>query len=309
MLIWFFQSSEGDGRLTELEDEIPDLDLGQYEPVSSIGNEHQVMMIPSLVTHPYAHNLQLLHHGATAIHWDNKDSHSVVCFLKLENDNATLSWSKTNWSCLHGMSVSLPPDYLFQGEEDCRISSPLINRYISGVTFVEEIEEGQLDLLQVKSVTLGDASADIHLLQRRHNISNLSPKQNCLTFVVGNSISDNRVLEFVLPPLVLNSWFKCLKKLVDAAQFIRHRRIDRRIQWLKDLYLQLYYEGEACIAPTSADAFRAFGGRNWNTEISQNTGSENVSANKKNSSPVSSIKSAKIKKKAYGLPIFKVKFY
>ncbi len=38
---------------------------------------------------------------------------------------------------------------IIQGEEDRRISSSLINRYISGMNFVEEVEEGQLDLLQV----------------------------------------------------------------------------------------------------------------------------------------------------------------
>lgn len=37
---------------------------------------------------------------------------------------------------------------------------------------------------------------------------------------------------------------------------------DRRSRWLKEKYLQLYFE-EGCSEPMTADAIRVFGGRDW----------------------------------------------
>ena len=37
---------------------------------------------------------------------------------------------------------------------------------------------------------------------------------------------------------------------------------DRRSRWLKEKYLQLFYE-EGCCEPMTADAIRVFGGRDW----------------------------------------------
>lgn len=37
---------------------------------------------------------------------------------------------------------------------------------------------------------------------------------------------------------------------------------DRRSRWLKEKYLQLYFE-EGCSEPMTADAIRIFGGRDW----------------------------------------------
>ena len=293
--------------LNDLEEDfvVPDLDLGHYDRIHFTGNDHNVTLIPSSVMQPHLHGLQLLHTGATAVRIDTKESHTAVCYIKLENDNATISWTKTNWSSLRGMSAPVSPDYVFQGDQDRPVSPCMVNRYIGGLTAVDDLDEGHLDLLQVKKVTLGAASYDLNLLGRKHNIHNLSPKQNCICFLVGTSISDNKTIEFVLPPLVLKSWFESLERLFQASRFMQHSLIDRRVLWLKDLYLQLYYEAEACLAPTSADAIRAFGGRNWNTEINSNT-NEAVLSPRKSNSPAGSLKAAKMKKKSYSLPAFKV---
>lgn len=45
---------------------------------------------------------------------------------------------------------------------------------------------------------------------------------------------------------------------------------DRRSRWLKEKYLQLYFE-EGCLEPMTADAIRAFGGRDWSTTESIGT--------------------------------------
>lgn len=45
---------------------------------------------------------------------------------------------------------------------------------------------------------------------------------------------------------------------------------DRRSRWLKEKYLQLYYE-ESCTEPMTADAIRVFGGRDWSMTESVGT--------------------------------------
>lgn len=57
-------------------------------------------------------------------------------------------------------------------------------------------------------------------------------------------------------------WYAGLGWLIKGIS--RQLRLsDRRILWLKDQYLQLYYEDGCCCGPLAADAIRAFGGRDW----------------------------------------------
>lgn len=53
---------------------------------------------------------------------------------------------------------------------------------------------------------------------------------------------------------------------------------DRRSRWLKEKYLQLYFE-EGCLEPMTADAIRAFGGRDWSMTESIGTLSPTSSSN------------------------------
>lgn len=43
----------------------------------------------------------------------------------------------------------------------------------------------------------------------------------------------------------------------------QQRLADRSMYWLKEQYIQLYYEDNCCCEPLAADAIRAFGGRDW----------------------------------------------
>lgn len=52
---------------------------------------------------------------------------------------------------------------------------------------------------------------------------------------------------------------------------------DRRSRWLKEKYLQLFFE-EGCSEPMTADAIRIFGGRDWSVTESIGTWSPNSSS-------------------------------
>lgn len=45
---------------------------------------------------------------------------------------------------------------------------------------------------------------------------------------------------------------------------------DRRSRWLKEKYLQLFFE-EGCLEPMTADAIKIFGGRDWSMTDSVGT--------------------------------------
>lgn len=59
---------------------------------------------------------------------------------------------------------------------------------------------------------------------------------------------------------------------------------DRRSRWLKEKYLQLYSE-DNCVEPTTADAIRMFGGRDWSMTDSIGTLSPTNSSNLRRRNP------------------------
>lgn len=109
----------------------------------------------SLIFHSYGilllnplHNhyliLQMLHHGSTAVHWE-ADVRSTLVYVRLERSCSLIVWSRPAWS---SMRPAAPPDYsLSTNPEEIPPS-----RW-SGTE--PSLEEGYLDLTQVKEVVLG----------------------------------------------------------------------------------------------------------------------------------------------------------
>ncbi len=70
-------------------------------------------------------------------------------------------------------------------------------------------------------------------------------------------------------------------RLVRGLLVQRRWHTDQRIQWLKEQYLQLYYEADRKQGPTPAEAIKVFGGKNWGsdpTSPSQNLEVESLSS-------------------------------
>lgn len=199
-----------------------------------------------------------MHHGATALRLDSAASHFAPVHLRLENDSRTLSWSRPTWSSLRGTTGTSSPDYVFTGESDPRISPALAARYQLLLSYrLDEFEEGFLDLCTVKDLSFGSGSAvDITAIGKGQNIAHAAKSRNSFTFLFGTNMADNRTVEFVLPPRVASVWHRGLVRLVKAAQFQMRRSIDGRLLWLKEQYLQLYFEGSRCHGPTPAEAIR-----------------------------------------------------
>ena len=63
----------------------------------------------------------------------------------------------------------------------------------------------------------------------------------CISLVYGCNLSDNRVTVFVCPPHVARCWAKALQVILQAVRK-QQNGDDRRLFWLKEQYLQLYYK-------------------------------------------------------------------
>lgn len=232
-----------------------DLDLESYQPIKEISADHEFMLITKKMAKIDSQTLQSLHHGTTVVRVEEDSNRSCMCYLKLEIDNATLTWRKQSWSSLSASS-STYPDFALKGESDSSSTQVLCMRYSGGEDMYETLEEGFIDLRLVKEVSRGsDCQIDLGVIMKRHNMENLDPNKNVISILYGASYSENRKLYFVIPKFTFRMWYSGLKRLVRAARKLSWQT-DKRIQSLKVQYLQLFYENEKCLGPTPAEAIK-----------------------------------------------------
>ncbi|XP_021351592.1 uncharacterized protein LOC110449213 [Mizuhopecten yessoensis] len=242
-----------------------DLDLDSYQPVQPIMNDHEVVVITSKLAGLSHHWLQCMHHGSTVIHIEDDSCRTYVCYLKLELDNTTLTWRKPSWSSLMPGNTSYP-DYMLKGESDSSSTQALSIRYTGGEDVYDTLEEGFVDLKLVKEISHGnEESLDLNLVGKRHSMDDLEAKVNSICILYGSGHLENKRLWFVAPKNVCKIWLLGLQRLIKAAHKLR-RQTDKRIQLLKNQYLQLYYDNEKCVGPSPAEAIKVFGGRRWHVE-------------------------------------------
>lgn len=130
--------------------------------------------------------------------------------------------------------------------------------------------------------------------------------QHVITLLYGTNIADNRILDFVLPPTLASLWYRGLRRLVRAAQLQRRKQTDKRLQWLKEQYLQLYYENERKQGPTPAEAIKIFGGRKWSAGTSPGNNTVDTGSNFKRTNSVMGYSKTIKKKSASNLAPTKV---
>ena len=187
---------------------------------------------------------QLLQHGTTVVRWDGE--RSSLTFLRLEVTNSLLTWRRPAWGsagdCQLGVSAeqSLSPGLLL------RYGGTAEPAGLSGTA-----EDGFVSLLAVKEVAAA-RELDWPLLERRFGLEALGPDSS-LRLVFGASLSDNRSVTFVSPPGVAAAWRSLLPVLVRRLSGQRSSAQRQRL-WLKEQFLQLYYEEGRCLGPTAVQA-------------------------------------------------------
>lgn len=134
------------------------------------------------------------------------------------------------------------------------------------------LDEGCLDLTIVKEITIGsrhpEYDAELLATGRRYGLTHL---ECCISILYGHSLNDNRVLCLLCSPMLCRLWYVGLNWIIKGIK--RQQKLaDRSMLWLKEQYIQLYFEDSGCCEPLAADAIRVFGGRDWaNTGITPNT--------------------------------------
>lgn len=282
--------------LEELEEDY-EVEIGNYNPVQPIVHDHGVSLIPiSSSQHKIDHHiLQLLHHGTTAVLWepDVPADRSCYVYLRLERSCAMITWHRPSWRrshTHHEFNVAVNPEELLPprvggrpqsaggdgemggsgggsgagglGGGSSGSSGGGASSGVSGNVYAA-LEEGSLDLGTVKEIVIGSRNHehDTELLAagRRYGLTHV---ESCVSILYGSALNDNRVLCVMCPPMLCRVWFVCLNWIVKGIK--RQQNLaDRSMLWLKEQYIQLYYEDGICSEPLAADAIRVFGGRDW----------------------------------------------
>uniref|UniRef100_A0A182RS41 Phosphoinositide phospholipase C n=1 Tax=Anopheles funestus TaxID=62324 RepID=A0A182RS41_ANOFN len=242
-----------------------EVEIGNYNPVQPLFYDHGISIIPlsSQKTNAIDHHiLQILHHGTTCVLWEPEtpSDRSSYVYLRLERSCSFVSWQRTAWR-----RIKSQQDFSLNVNPEEIVAWKFANRYASNVGELEgqcqNLDEGMLDLGTIKEINMGSRNheydAEILAAGKRFGLTHV---ECCVTLLYGNSASENRILCILCPPMLCRAWYVGLNWMLRG---IRRQQIliDRSMLWLKELYIQLYFEEGACSEPSVADAIKAFGGR------------------------------------------------
>ncbi|XP_063888080.1 1-phosphatidylinositol 4,5-bisphosphate phosphodiesterase epsilon-1-like isoform X4 [Scylla paramamosain] len=244
-----------------------DGELEDYHPVQPLTHDHGVTLIPlpRSTVGLDLHTLQILHHGTTVVNWDPESGRSCLVYLRLERSNGTLTWCRPPWSALRAGHSSSQPDYVLSANPEDMVSPGLLHMYSEAPDVSGGVpEEGFIQVSCLKEVEPGVRDANFGTVARRYLLEASQPQEHCVTLIYGPNLADNRIMVLVAPPSVARLWCQGLQVLVRAQRRLASVS-DKRLTWLKEQYLKLYFEYETCSGPKPAEAIKIFGGRNWGT--------------------------------------------
>ena len=228
------------------------------KPCSSSSPRSVQLTSPSFVNVSY-HDLQLLHHGSTAIRCDVSTPTSALCHLRLEADNATLTWTPPNWCPTQAAAPGVTPlDGLpsFDDDVSCVSVRELASRCHGKVLIADDFEEGFVSLNAVNEVLVTSCTGERASVARKFNLcGDASSEAVCISLFCGTSLTENKCLDFVLPARSAALWGASLRRLQACCWIQKHRVADRRLLWLKKQYLSLCSdEAGKRRSPTVAEA-------------------------------------------------------
>jgi len=190
-----------------------DLDLESYQPIKEISADHEFMLITKKMAKIDSQTLQSLHHGTTVVRVEEDSNRSCMCYLKLEIDNATLTWRKQSWSSLSASS-STYPDFALKGESD-----PEKKRKIIGNVFIDVFDQESSKIKNV--IWLGQGTIYPDVIE---SISVKGPSATIKSHHNVGGLPDYMTLKVIEP---LNSLFKDEVRRVGATLNIKSEILQR----------------------------------------------------------------------------------
>uniref|UniRef100_A0A914VGV4 Ras-GEF domain-containing protein n=1 Tax=Plectus sambesii TaxID=2011161 RepID=A0A914VGV4_9BILA len=243
-----------------------------YEPVQPVrGSSHGVTLIPLDTSRFDLDVVQRLQHGTTVIHYDPDTGRSVLCLLRLDPSCGVLSWHKVGYGSFGGKEAKEKegqatskssgvnaPTTSHGGDRSAfldanrgapaQASSPrptVATMPYAGDSAWSGLDEGFVKLSFVKSVEAVDSyDLDIEAIYRRHSVEEMSVPVFCWTISYGGFLSENEFLYFLAPQQIAQYWMGGLHHVTQYLQD-QHRFADRRVLWLKKLYLELYHDADS----------------------------------------------------------------
>lgn len=246
-------------------DRLYQIELETYKPIQPLSRSHGISLIPldhHLIDY---HCLQAMHHGMTTIHYEEDTGRSAPVYLQLAESNSFLAWGKPHWSTSLRQSGNNPQDYQLSVDIEDVVLTGVTMKYETKEAAVFSLDEGFIDLMHLKDIVVGQTTADLTNIARRHGLPDLTflESNTCsIKLLFGINLNDNRVTEFIAPRCIADIWVEGLRSVFFLIQQ-QKKLVDQRILWLKEKYLQLYYEDIMCVGPVPAEAIRVFGGRKW----------------------------------------------
>ncbi|CAF0890793.1 unnamed protein product [Brachionus calyciflorus] len=149
--------------------------------------------------------------------------------------------------------------------------SSLTKHYVQGEQYsVNDPYEGFLDLTCIKHIRLGCLDQQVKsqlytMASTKHTITDFD-ENNVICIVYGSSFAENKSLYLIGAKQSITLFYKGLNFLVQNIQKSFQLSPDHRLKWLKDLYLNLFYDqkNKKFKNPTPMQALLAFGGRQFN---------------------------------------------
>ncbi|VDK27065.1 unnamed protein product [Gongylonema pulchrum] len=223
-----------------------------YEPVQPVrGVAKDVTLVPLDTNRFDLDVIQRLHHGTTVIHYDPDTGRSSFCLLKLDPSCSLLSWHKVGYL---GSKESKDKVCLYEISDN---RTPATSPYArsAGAAHIA-LDDGFIQLCYVKSIESVDSyDVDIEGIYRRHTNEEMSIPMLCWTINFGCHLPDNEFLYFIAPQQSAHYWITGLSNVI--SQLMEQQRCaDRRVIWLKKLYLRLL---SAELGPRPWQALQAFG--------------------------------------------------
>ena len=252
-------------------------------------SDHRVCLIPvgdnasSQLDHD---TIRILCSGTYALHIEEETGRLAIVYIMIEPSLSILVWCRGSSSGLKAVfssrestgitkksSSSSSSSYHFLSKGLAYVSREMQDRLLAMVTarfdnsrehFLTGLEEGYIDLLHAKDISLVETRVDLSSVVKRSTVkSGEVDAASCLRLSYGCSMSDTRSLQFLLSKDSCSLWYRGMNILLKELEK-QKKLTDQRLCWLKLKYLQLYYHSSyPCSAPTPAEAIKAFGGRKW----------------------------------------------
>ena len=194
-------------------------------------------------------------------------------YLSNRDDDFVINNSQDNYIDTSNSSSSFDDQNLVYDQVDPNIIysvNSLSRHYVYREPFcINYSNEGFIDLNYVKHIRLGCLDTQffnqLQQVANKYSINDFD-QTNVITLVYGSTFAENKSFYMMGMKHSIRIFYQALEYLISNLKKQKELCVDQRIKWLKDLYLNLFYDNanKKFQCPTPMQALLAFGGKQFN---------------------------------------------